>query len=147
MFAANCHLAWGHFLKTPLIAVLSPGLMTEWINDYVGNPVNINTDVGFFSESVPPLTFWERLNNLYQTKWIAYRVNRLISEQNEIVEKYFGPGYPDVLEMQKDLALILANYNSVISGIRTFAPSVKSIAGIHVVESTEDPLPKVKKTH
>lgn len=132
-------------MKAPIIATSSMGYLSEWVSEYVGNPVNLDNEVGSLSEIVPPLTLWDRINNLLRTKWITYQVNRLISKQNEIVKKYFGPGYPDVLEMQKNLALFLLNYNEAYNGIQTFAPLVKPIAGIHIVENSEDLLPPVNK--
>lgn len=128
-----------------MIGVVCPGVLPDWVNNPVGNPINFNTDVSFFSQTIPPLTFWERLDNLYTSKSITYQANQLLSKQSEYVEKFFGPGYPDVQEMLKDLSVIFLNYNAALNGLRTFAPLVKPTAGVHVVESSEDILPKVKK--
>lgn len=127
-----------------MIGIVCPGILPDWVNDRVGNPINLNTDVSFFSQTIPPLKFWERVENLYMTKSIIYEANTLLTKQNEYVEKFFGPGYPDVQDMLKDLSLIFLNYNAALNGLRAFAPVVKPTAGIHVVESSEDSLPQVK---
>ena len=61
------------------------------------------------------------------------------------MEKFIGPGYPGVLELQKDLSLVFLNDHHAISGGISLTPSVVPIAGVYI-QDQDDPLPKVNKT-
>lgn len=144
VFFANCYLALGRYFNVPLVGVVGTAVLPDWVNPYVGNPVNLATDVSFISQNTGPLSFTERLANIFMYNFVSASTNYHLKEQNRYVEKYFGPGYPDVQEMHKDLSLILLNYNSAVYGNRAFAPVVVPVGGIHVVEDDEA-LPKVRK--
>ena len=116
--------------------------MLDWVNSYIGNPVNPALDGTIFSENVAPMTFIERFKSLIMTVYITWSGYHHMPIQNKYLEKYFGPNCLDVLELQKDLALVLLNYNSDMSGLRIFTPSVVPIAGVHIQEDNET-LPNV----
>ena len=116
----------------------------DWVNSYIGNPVNFAVDSTSLHRIAPPMNFYERLENVIKINQIKLETHLSFSRQNEYVEKYIGPGYPDVLELQKDLSLVFLNYHHAIFGVRSLTPSVIPIAGVHI-RDRDDPLPKVKK--
>ena len=116
--------------------------MLDWVNSYVGNPVNLAVESTFFGRNVPPMNFYERLENVIESTSIKLAAHYNFPNQNKYVKKYFGPGYPDVLELQKDLSLVFLNYHHAISGVRALTPSVIPVAGVHIRDH-DDPLPKV----
>lgn len=124
-----------------MIGVVTPPLL-DWQFDAFGTPINLATDPSIFSSYVAPMSFLERLDNFL----IYHRVNRAYArysrEQNEIAERIFGPGLPNAIDIQKDVALVLVNHDSTLSGIRAFAPKVIPVGGLHVVDHNET-LPKV----
>ena len=111
------------------------------MNSYIGNPVNLAVESTVFSHSVPPMNFYQRLENVIQSTSENLRAYFNFPIQNKYIEKYFGPGYPDALELQKDLSLVFLNYHHAISDVRSLTPSVIPIAGIHI-QDHDDPLPK-----
>ena len=143
VFVTNCYLALGRFFNAPLIGIASTPLMVDWVNSYIGNPVNLAVDSTIYGQNIPPMNFFERLENVVQITSITLSAHLNFPYLNRYVEKYFGPGYPNVLELQKDLSLVFLNYHHAISGVRSLTPSVVPIAGIHI-QDRDDPLPKVE---
>ena len=116
--------------------------MLSWMNEYIGNPNNPAVDGTFFGKNVEPMNFFERLNNFLLTARINLQANYYMRGQNKYIEKYFGQGYPNTMDIQKDLSLVFLNYNSAITGIKPLAPIAIPIAGIHI-QDHEDSLPQV----
>ena len=142
MFVNNCYFALGRFFDAPLIGTVSSPLMLDWVNSYIGNPINVAVESTIFGQRVPPMNFLERFLNLFQTISIIFSAHHNLKHQNNYVEKYFGPGYPDVFELQRDLSLVFLNYHHAIFGVRPLTLSVVPIAGVHIRDH-DDPFPEV----
>ena len=103
--------------------------------------MNLATDPSIMSDYVAPMTFFERLGNFY----IYHTVNRAFikysKEQEELVEKYFGPGFPSTTDMLREMSLVLVNHHAGISGERFFSSNVIPVPGLHVVDHNEALLP------
>lgn len=103
----------------------------------LGSPFNLATDPSVFSLSAPPMKFLERLNNVIAYHIGLWKVTTAIREQDKYVEQFFGPGYPNNIELIKDFSLILLNHDSSINGIRTFTPAIVPVGGLHIVDRNE----------
>lgn len=112
----------GRHLNAPVILVENSPL-SPWHFEPFGTPLNLAVDSVLHLSYIPPMTFFERLNNLYTHHLLSYTFNRYLAEQDKYVEKYFGPGYPSVVELQKDVSLVLLNHDPALYGVRSFAPS------------------------
>lgn len=139
MFFTNCYFAWGRRLNIPVVGIATTALLPDWVNPYMGNPFDPSNDVGFFSSGVPPTTFLERLINFYKSTSLVAEANYYFRAQNSYINKYFGPGYSSAQEFNRDLSLVLLNYDSAVFGPRTFSPAVVPIGGIHMT-AEEEPL-------
>lgn len=118
--------------------------MPPWSFEPFGTPVNLAADPILFFPYEPPMSFIERFNNFVTHHLVAHTFNYYIRDQDKYVEKFFGPGYPNVIDLQKDVSLVLLNHDPALYGVRTFAPIVVPISGLHIVDRNET-LPNVCK--
>ena len=138
----NCYLGLGRYFNAPLVGIVCTPILFDWVNRHLGNPVNLAVDNTLFSRSIAPLNFFERLEHFAAVNFINFQADYHFSSQNKYLKKYFGIDYPNAVDIQKDLSLILLNYNQALTGIRPFAPSVVPIAGVHI-QDHDDPLSNV----
>lgn len=136
MAIAYCYLAWGIHLKVPLIAVASSPL-PEWSYPALGSPLNLATDASFALPYASPMTFFERLDNVYSYYKNSYSFSSAVTSQDECVEKYFGKGLPAAKDLPKKISLVLMNYVQFLHGLRAFAPMIVPIGGLHVSDTNE----------
>ncbi|XP_066581162.1 UDP-glucosyltransferase 2-like [Prorops nasuta] len=139
VFVTPCYLAFGQLLNIPVIGVVACWNL-DWLNYPIGNPLNPAYMPSLFSTYTQNMNFFERLANTFMTTAIISQVNYYFGYQDKIVQEYFGPGYPSVNEMQKNLSLILVNSHRALNGIRPLTQSVVEVAGLHL-EDEQTPLP------
>lgn len=140
LFFSPCYFAFGRHLKVPIIAISSNALF-DFMNDPFGNPINpafVPSSLVTYSQK---MNFGERLWNTFFTFYMKNSFNQHIRAQDEYVEKYFGPGYPTVYELQKDVALVLVNSHFILNGIRPMTPAVVEVGGLHI-QDEEKKLPE-----
>ncbi|XP_031787545.1 UDP-glucuronosyltransferase 2B15-like isoform X1 [Nasonia vitripennis] len=135
-----CYLVWNRRLNVPMVDLMTT-VPADWLNWARRNPVNLAVDPSFLTPYIPPMTFLERLDNVITYYTTIVKFNLGMREQDTWVEQNFGPGYPSVVEMLNDLALLLLNYQPTLNGQRTFPPSIVPVGGLHVVDRNET-LPK-----
>lgn len=119
---AYCFFPLGRHLNVPIIFVENSPL-PPWHFDPFGTPINLAVDPVLHLSYVSPMSFFERVNNFLSHHHLVYTFNYHIKEQDYYVEKYFGSGYPSVVDLQKDVSLVLINHDPVLYGIRPFSPS------------------------
>ena len=115
----------------------------DWMHASLGNPYNTAITPTMSTRFSHPMTFWQRLANTALSTFIVTRFSFAIREQDKYVENYFGPGYPNSFELQKDIDLVLANHHVSLHGNQALTPSIIPVAGIHISED-DSPLPKVQ---
>ncbi|KAJ8667742.1 hypothetical protein QAD02_009405 [Eretmocerus hayati] len=132
LFVSDCYLAWGRRLNVPLVGIKTTAL-SSWHNEALGNPVNLAVQPGAGSRFFGPMGFWQRLANFLQNLVVSGLFKQHIrADQNDIVERLFGKGYPDVVAMQRDLDLVLVNSHSSLNGLTPTVPSIVHVAGMHI---------------
>ena len=127
-------------MNIPVIGVVTLPLL-DWMYYYFGTPMNLATDPSLFSEYTPPMNFFERLGNVityYRVMWTGFRYIKL---QEKYVEQIFGPGFPDMMELHKDVSLVLLNHDMAVGGLKPFAPVIVPVGGLHIVDHNETLLP------
>lgn len=125
----------------PIIDLLTM-MSLDWMNVPHGNPSNLAVEPSLYTPYLAPMTFFERLSNVFISTSMVSIFNYYARNQDKQVQKFFGPGYPNVIEMQKDVSLVLANYDQSLHGIRAFVPSIVPVGGLHVIDRNET-LPQV----
>lgn len=137
LFFAPCYFALGRHLNAPIVAMSSNALF-DFMNDPFGNPVNPSFVPSGMVNYSQKMTFWQRVINTICTNFMKILFNHSIKIQDKYVEKYFGPGYPTVYELQKEVALILVNSHFLFNGIRPITPSIIEVGGMHIEEKEEE---------
>lgn len=117
--------------------------LSPWHYEKLGSPVNLATDPMIMLPYSLPMKFFQRLHNVYNYYFTVYNFNKYAHLQNTYVEKYFGPGYPSAEDLQKDISLVLVNYDQSLNGVRPFAPMILPVGGLHISD-TDEPLVEVR---
>lgn len=90
------------------------------------------------------LSFWRRLVNFIDTWWGIYSwFNDFVIEQQKIAEKYFGNNIPYIIDIAKNMSLVLVNQEPLIAYARPEIPNVIYFSGLHIAKTLPS-LPKVK---
>lgn len=139
---ADCYLAFGRHLDIPMIGIVT-SLLFDWLYEPLGTPRNLAVDMSVFMKFSESASFLDRLTNFALSTFVTESFNYYIVEQDLFVKEAFGEGFPNVNEMRKDFSLVLVNYHPAIGGIRTWAPAVVPVGGLHIVDKG-DVLPKVR---
>ena len=132
---SSCHLAWGRHLNIPLVMVATTPTMLDWTNEPLGNPVNHAAQPSLFSKATTPMNFYERLSNFILTTKLTLSHNYHVREQNHYVWKNFGAHFPSVMELYKDVSLVLINHHHALNGIVPFTPAIIPVGGLHIIDS------------
>ena len=126
-------MAFGRHLNIPIV-----GIATSSPLDWFYEPLGINFDTavmtGLWSGYSLPMDFWQRLGNTMYHYWVMARYYYYIRQQDEIIEKYFGPGYPSASELLKDLDLLLVNEHYSLDGIKSMTPSMVPVGGLDIFD-------------
>ena len=133
IFTANCYLAFGRYLNIPMVGIVTSAPL-DWHYDAVGASFNTAVMPGIISAYSSPMNFWERLGNTLEHYSGLAQYYYYIRQQDEKIEKYFGPGYPRASEILKDLDLFLVNAHYSIDGIKSITPSMIPVGGLHIVD-------------
>lgn len=142
VFAAHCYYAFGEHLKVPIVAMSSAPLFF-WGNDMIANPENYAFSQNIFLNFEEPLNFYARVYNTVHTvinKLIFYH---LTSEQDEVIKKHFGPNALGVRELERKVALILANSHPSFLGNRPITPALVEVGGLHAYDDDTQQLSPV----
>ncbi|XP_069686790.1 UDP-glucosyltransferase 2-like [Periplaneta americana] len=129
-----CSNAYAYHFSAPLIGI-SPFALIHGGHDSVANPTNPTyiTDINIpISDRA---TFWERLVRfLYSLlfRYIWFMI--MMPAHDKIAKEYFGRDLPYVGDLQKNVSLLLVNYESKIAYTQPNVPAVVEIGGIHLRE-------------
>jgi len=89
------------------------------------------------------LSLWQRLKNFieqwYQIYWV---LNHFFPQQQAIAEKYLGKNIPNIIDMERNISIILYHQQEVLSFIRPKTPNVIVFGNSHVSKNPPA-LPKV----
>ncbi|CAB0041466.1 unnamed protein product [Trichogramma brassicae] len=146
MFLSNCYLALGPHLNVPMVSMVTTSLF-EWMYRPLGNPSRLAVEPTMYSGAHHPMSFKDRVRNVLLSHYSECSFNaEARKSQNAVVERAFGPGTTDVIDLQKEISLTLVNYHHALNGVRAFTPSVVPVGGIHIFENEDNVLPvKIKK--
>lgn len=89
------------------------------------------------------LSIWQRLWNFIDT-WnlIHYWINDYVPMEQKIVKKYLGNDVPYIIDIIKNISVMLVNENPILTYPRPEQPNAVFFSGIHI-QKTPPSLPKV----
>ncbi|KAK9746316.1 UDP-glucoronosyl and UDP-glucosyl transferase [Popillia japonica] len=121
-------IAFGHRFNCPVIAITSLDA-TILGQDIMGNPTHpvLNPEYSLKFNRNPTY-----LQKVYSVLYSVLR--RIVSifflrAEDQIVEKYFGPGYPPISELTDNVAMFFMNVNPAFHNVRPTVPAVIHIGG------------------
>ena len=131
-----CFFAFGKHFNIPLILYSVSGLY-DWMTDSFGNPANPSFVPTISLGYTEHMNFQQRLVNTVTQIMTKIIYNHKSDIQNQYVKKYFGPGFPNIHELQKNAALVLVNSHYSLNGVRPFTTGVVEVGGLHLEEDHE----------
>ena len=131
-----CFLAFGHHMKIPVVGLTS-SILYEWMNLPLGDSVNPAFVPNSNKGSTEYMNFPERLINTFWYFYMRHIFSYYSQPQNNYVEKYFGPGFPGIDELQKNVSLLLVNSHYSLNGVRPLTSTVVEIGGVHIKDNEE----------
>ncbi|XP_076178990.1 uncharacterized protein LOC143152577 [Ptiloglossa arizonensis] len=135
--------AIAHRFKAPFIGLSSLGLVA--LNEHIlGGIVLPSHEYTWEMEANtgPDVSFWRRVKN-FVTLWhsLHYTYTTLLTQQQELAEKYFGPDLPSVLDILKNTSLMFVNQADSIAPARPKLANMITFSSSHIDENPK-PLPQ-----
>jgi len=118
------------FPSTPMVSALT-GLRTP--SSFVPNPMMPFTDKMTFSERMVSFLLDSLFELMYYTAMPA--------DNDKIFRKYLGQDTPSMLDIERNISLILSNSHVAVTPIRPVMPDLVEVGGLHL--RPPKPLPKV----
>lgn len=128
-----CFLAFGHHFKAPMIGLVS-SVLYDWMYDPFGNPASPALISNFKKGDSLMINFASRLISTFNSMREKLMFNHYSQKQNNYVTKHFGPNFPNIDELQKEVSLLLVNSHYSLTGAKPFTTSVVEVGGIHIQE-------------
>lgn len=125
--------AFAHHFQGSLVLFVISGSI-NWYLDQVGN-ILLPSIEPLDSTDIPQrMSFLRRLGNIYYKinamRWLR---NHLV-EQEKLVVKYF-PNSSSLVNISKNISLVLVNTGSSIEPVRPIVPNIINIGGFHMKKS------------
>ncbi|XP_046434370.1 uncharacterized protein LOC124186582 [Neodiprion fabricii] len=142
IFITPIYLALGERFKAPVIGIASTTLQIH-LEYGIGNPILSShpSNWGITETAGASWMLWERLKNFVKCwKHIHYMRTVVLSNQQEIAEKFLGTGVSNLADLEKNISLIFVNQQGPISFAKPSVPNVIEIGGMHVPDTIK-PLP------
>lgn len=129
--------------RVPVIGVLSLQLPLP-VHFSVANPTHPVLYPDLMLHYGKKLSFWERFDSTFYSVMLMYDYykNRLPMCQ-DFARRHFGNDIPDLYELERNVSLIIANTNPVMSSIRPKVPNIIEVTQLHI--KSIKPLPMVSK--
>ncbi|XP_053998601.1 UDP-glucosyltransferase 2-like [Hylaeus anthracinus] len=143
LFMFPCFLGFGRHLNVPMVGVMA-STFHEWVSDVTGNMFNPSFMPCLFSPYRPEMTFYERLMNTLLTNLVGMQLKYHIRIEDEYVKKHFNID-ESVMELHKDLAVILVNSHHSLNGVKPMTNGVIEIGGLHITEQGDPLSPEIQK--
>ncbi|XP_076643749.1 UDP-glucosyltransferase 2-like [Halictus rubicundus] len=142
MLASPTQYAFAHRFNAPLIGLSSLGMF--FLNEHaLGGVVLPSHEYTWEMEANVGTNqpFWKRLQNFLKISRAMYHMySDLYPRHQKLVEKYFGPGVPSLLDIQKNTSLVFVNQADAIVPARPKLANMITFTSFHV-EKNQPPLP------
>ena len=129
-----------HLFDAPIIVMSPNGPFSIMIEPGLGNPINPFVQPSLISPFIEPMTFVQRLLNIFLELVIRAYTWYIDSLQMESIREHFGEGVPDSYTCLKERsALGIANSHFITQGSWPLYKNVIEIGGIHCKPGKELP--------
>lgn len=144
-FNTRCFFALFHQQDAPFIEVSTHQLM-PWVYADLGFSSEASYQPSMFSVLPMPMNFRQRMWNVFaDVLAIVLAKTMYYWRDQSLMEKYYGPGVPDLKEVSGNASLLLVNTHFSLHGAQPHPPNVIEVGGLHI-SGKVNPLPKdIKK--
>ncbi|KAK0175129.1 hypothetical protein PV327_008908 [Microctonus hyperodae] len=137
ILTAHCFMGFGYHLNVPVIGV-SASILPPWIIDILATPSNL-AFVSLIGHGYNKnMDFWNRVKNVFAAAYSKMYFNYYTKVQTDLIKQYFGTDAPDVRELEQDLALVLVNSHSSITGVKPITPAHVEVGGLHIQDDDSE---------
>ncbi|EFN87380.1 UDP-glucuronosyltransferase 2B13 [Harpegnathos saltator] len=123
-----------HRFKAPLIGIMSMDLQNcHRFN--LGSPVMPSHPSNWEVENLAGLhlPFWKRMVNFVNAWWRIYTwFSSFANQQQKIAEKYFGKDIPHIVDVAKNMSLVLIDQEPLLAYARPEIPNIVHFSGLHI---------------
>ncbi|KAL0128980.1 hypothetical protein PUN28_003990 [Cardiocondyla obscurior] len=126
-----------HKFNAPLIGVMSMDLQNVHRFN-LGSPVMPSHLSNWELESLTGshVSFWKRTVNFVNTWWRIYTwFNNFANKQQRIAEKYLGKDIPHVIDVAKNMSLVLINQEPLLAYARPEIPNIIHFSKLHILKT------------
>lgn len=129
----------------PLVGIASL-TVTNHLHQVVGTPSHPVLYPDIVATYGDPMTFMEKVDAVLYDIWARYfHYYEFLPALDEVIKKYFGNEMPNLVELEKNMSLLLLNTNPALHKPRALGPNVIEMGGrIHI--KPKKPLPQVGST-
>ena len=128
----TCAAFLGHALDSPLITFSPAGPFSLHLTPGLGNPINPIIHPNVVAPFIEPLSFFERIANIFLENLMEVYTTYVDSIQIESVREQFGADIPDFYTiMAERSALAFTNSHFVTHGSWPYYQNLVEIGGIH----------------
>lgn len=121
----------GHIWKIPIV-LLSTGSFYPFQYDMTGNP----EFPSFMPNNLFPIPtedgFVKRFYNAYLFYKIKFNYLYYSQNQNELLQKLFGPQVPSIREIERNASLVLINTFFPVNGVKPSTTGLIEVGGLHI---------------
>ncbi|XP_076297234.1 UDP-glucosyltransferase 2-like [Lasioglossum baleicum] len=144
-FNTRCFYAVFHQQAVPFIEVSTHQLM-PWVYTDLGFSSEASYQPSMFSTSPMPMNLRQRMWNAFADVLATVIAETMYRWRDQsLMEKYYGPGVPDLKEMSGTASLMFVNTHFTLHGAQPHPPNVIEVGGLHI-SGKINPLPKdIKK--
>ncbi|XP_059051675.1 UDP-glucosyltransferase 2-like [Achroia grisella] len=147
LYETELFAAFAVVYNCPMIWSYSMGAQSSVLR-LIDEPTNPAYTVDYLSFNMPPLTFSQRIQELWlQLEWTVLKRFSLQPKEEAVYEKYFGPvlekrgrKLPNYVEIMYNASLIFGNEHHAVGNLPRTPQNFKFIGGAHI-DSTVKPLP------
>lgn len=137
---STCGSFLAHVFDSPLIMFSPAGPLSLQLAPGLGNPINPTVQPHLMSPFIEPMTFVERLSNVFLEGIMSLYIAYTDSIQVESLREHFGNDIPDFFTIMKERsAFAIANSHFVTHGSWPLYQNLVEIGGIHCKPGKELP--------
>lgn len=131
------------FNKPPVVGI-TPFLMPPYLINAMGGHAYPSYYPHYSNRYTNKMSFFERLHSFLLTYFeFAYRNVIYERKQFEAMKKYFGDDVRSMLDVERDVRLLLANTDPILDYPLPLPPNIIPVGGMHIKPTK--PLPEVIK--
>ncbi|KAK5648765.1 hypothetical protein RI129_003657 [Pyrocoelia pectoralis] len=131
--------------KNPPVVAVTPFLLPPVLSHLFGNPLQAAYMPYYNTKHTDRMSFLERITNFFLIHFeILYRKYIGIPAESKLAKKHFGENIQSFDEVEKNISILISNYDPILSFPLALPPNIIPAGGLHI--EPVKPLPNDLKT-